>query len=948
MRSFESGAFTVGACPAVRRAVRLCGAIVWLVALGAGCGGSAAGPGREARTLPPLGEVSIWGYRALLPSPGGGTVPRFDATRRPVLRVEGGLTGAWELAAADAHGRLLACPTERLERAGGVLLLVRELPDALAPGPGSLRLVSADLERRELGSWPVVWGDPPEEIPAVRQIAPLRREHGWTAAHEILDRALQESPDAWTAVQLQVEKARLCRGQGDSEGAVASYARGAETALGAGLATEASRCLRAIAFEHLRSFRLAAADTFLARAAELDEKIDNRIGLVRLSYYRGLRERGAGNYRRALRSFESAAAMAWSAGQDADWVYYAESLSLLHLELGRHRRARELLDEADGVCRRLPPGRCSRERLLNNRAWVLANGMAEGVFAADWALPRALFEEALRLVRERGDPPFEANALVNLAWLAFLSGETGSAGALLDEARRVDPENRGPARLFAALLHADILLSEGEPGAAQEAFAEVARFAGEELGGDAPEARWRARYGVGRALSATGRPKDALAAFRDALAIQEQVGRRTELREGRAPFFADRRVLTDDLLDLLLAEGEIDEAFAVAARAEARVLRAVEGRLRIDRLGGEARADWERRAAGYLRLRQRQEEVLRELVLAVGERRRALEAERDELGPRMARAFDEAYELLDREVPEVPSDDADAARVRAALRPGEALLLLSRAKEGWHGFWLTRGEVAHARVGEDVLLPWRARLEGLRHLVVVPSGHPAAWSLAERDTGGGKILLERVTLSYLPHPGFVLRRPVEAAGAPLVVADPRLDLPYAAEEGREVAKLLGLPAERLLLGDAATRQRLLAEADGARLLHFAGHGVLRAGDAWKAHLQLADDGTLELADVLLERPRIGVVVLNGCETGRLAALSRHEAVGLPAAFLAVGARSVLAADRKVDDESARRFIRRFYAGGGATNPGEAYRAAALAERREGNDTWRAFHLVGRP
>ncbi|MEZ4463968.1 MAG: CHAT domain-containing protein [bacterium] len=92
----------------------------------------------------------------------------------------------------------------------------------------------------------------------------------------------------------------------------------------------------------------------------------------------------------------------------------------------------------------------------------------------------------------------------------------------------------------------------------------------------------------------------------------------------------------------------------------------------------------------------------------------------------------------------------------------------------------------------------------------------------------------------------------------------------------------------------------------------------------------------------------GVVVLSGCETGRTGALSATEQVGLPDAFLAAGARSVLAAGEVIDDARTAAFMAAFYRHGGATRPGPAL-TAALAERRAaGDDLAGVFTLSGRP
>ena len=180
----------------------------------------------------------------------------------------------------------------------------------------------------------------------------------------------------------------------------------------------------------------------------------------------------------------------------------------------------------------------------------------------------------------------------------------------------------------------------------------------------------------------------------------------------------------------------------------------------------------------------------------------------------------------------------------------------------------------------------------------------------------------------------------------MVVGDPDLDLVRARAEARAVAALL--PGASLLLGQQATRSELLAALPGASLLHFAGHGKLRADSPWEAHLSLAAADRLTLADLLVSRPEVGLVVLNGCETGRRLTLSRHETIGLPEAFLAAGARSVVASDRPLRDDEASEFVRRFYLRGGVHKPGAALRATALDFRRRGSAIWDAFRLSGRP
>ena len=167
-----------------------------------------------------------------------------------------------------------------------------------------------------------------------------------------------------------------------------------------------------------------------------------------------------------------------------------------------------------------------------------------------------------------------------------------------------------------------------------------------------------------------------------------------------------------------------------------------------------------------------------------------------------------------------------------------------------------------------------------------------------------------------------------------MLGDPRLDLPFARREAREVAARLSTTAQ---LGDAATRAAL----HRGGYLHFAGHGRLVAEDPWQVGLQLAD-GPLTLDDLLVSPLGFGRVVLSGCETGARARLGRARRVGLVDAMVLSGARSVVAARTEVDDEDTRAFFAAFYDAGGKDDPAGALRAVARAQP----ELARPFYVAG--
>ena len=144
----------------------------------------------------------------------------------------------------------------------------------------------------------------------------------------------------------------------------------------------------------------------------------------------------------------------------------------------------------------------------------------------------------------------------------------------------------------------------------------------------------------------------------------------------------------------------------------------------------------------------------------------------------------------------------------------------------------------------------------------------------------------------------------------------------------ELAALL--PGATVLTGRDATVEATLAALDGATLAHVACHGRFRADSPLFSSLELAD-GPLTALDIQGLRRAPDVLVLSACD---VALSERHpgdELLGLSAALLASGTRTIVASVVPVPDAAARRlmlaFHRRLAAG--------ASPAAALAEAQAG-------------
>jgi CHAT domain-containing protein len=204
----------------------------------------------------------------------------------------------------------------------------------------------------------------------------------------------------------------------------------------------------------------------------------------------------------------------------------------------------------------------------------------------------------------------------------------------------------------------------------------------------------------------------------------------------------------------------------------------------------------------------------------------------------------------------------------------------------------------------------------------------------------GAPLLARAPVYYgldLPAPKAVTAAASLTRGSALIVADPTADLPGAAREEELVAKLLSGP--RSLLRGQAQRAEVLAELERASLFHFAGHAQFAGLDGMSSELRLAD-GALSVGDVLSLSRAPELVFLSACEGARADVPSLASAFGLAQAFVAAGARAVVAPTRPIADDDARALVSAFYealASDPARDAPAALRRAVLSSMADGAD-----------
>lgn len=142
-------------------------------------------------------------------------------------------------------------------------------------------------------------------------------------------------------------------------------------------------------------------------------------------------------------------------------------------------------------------------------------------------------------------------------------------------------------------------------------------------------------------------------------------------------------------------------------------------------------------------------------------------------------------------------------------------------------------------------------------------------------------------------------------------------LRYSEEEVRRISGQI--PKSRVLARERASEDLVKrANLTDYRILHFAAHGLIDDQKPARSAIVLtldndpAEDGFLQMREILNLKLNADLVVLSSCQTG-LGQFIRGEGVeGLSRAFFYAGASSVLMSLWTVNDQVASQFMDRFY------------------------------------
>ncbi len=678
------------------------------------------------------------------------------------------------------------------------------------------------------------------------------------------------------------------------------------------------------------------------------------------AYYRGILALTTGNVRGALEHLEAAVATAERTGPLA-YRQIAEDMLAVQLQrIGRHREAAASLSALHDEAARAHD-LCRQAGLLNNLGWnaLLTHEAGEPAASATELLGQAvtMYEQSCP-----NNVPERQNVLINLSLAQLAEDDLETARATLTRANALPTERGLRIHLWWQEIEGRMALAEGDLETASATYASLARLADTAL---VPDAVWRAQVGLALSRWRSGDHAGARRAFANSerqLAAELPL---VPLQAGRETFLTHRESATAQHLALLLEQDAKVEALDLARHARQRILRHLNRSLRFHSLAPEERVRWDRFVSDYhqeragINLLAGQDWQLARSALEKARADRA--AQRDAL----TRQLDEVLASLGTEM-------ADPGPLHTA--EGALALVFHPVPNGWAVFAHQGDQLqvltppcqqsAPRALATCLLAPLAAQIRDAEEVRILATGVLAGLDFQALPFDGD-VLLHHVPIVYDLDLGARPGDPEQPTGAlgrdgnasrsvprsALIVADPTGDLPAARREAQTVRRLVDRHATTsTLTGREASAVAFRQALPAAELLHIAGHTAYAGHGGWQTYVPLAEQGRLNVEDVLILEHVPEWVVLSGCDTaraerGRVVA----EGIGLAQAFLLAGSRAVIAAVRPVDDHLARELVESLYpAWLGGLPLSQALQEAQLALRAARPDAdWASFRLIER-
>jgi CHAT domain-containing protein/tetratricopeptide (TPR) repeat protein len=716
------------------------------------------------------------------------------------------------------------------------------------------------------------------------------------------------------------------------------------------------------------------------------------------------------HYRDAIQAYLHARDAAMALGNQETLLALSFNLSSLYLQMEDVEAARECAEQGLKLVAKVNPK--FKPRLLIHYARIRR-------LQKDSATAIALLKEAIEESKARKDADSEAQAWDALGNTLFEQGEITPAEHALSEALRLRESIHNDHVYYSYDSLGTVRKLQGDLRSAATLFDKAV----ESAGAFSPSAMWQFYYDRGQFKLEQGRLQDAFADFGAALKSARQwraevlpadtfrIGTEVKLQQVYSSFI-------EAASRLYAQKGEaryVEQAFAAAEESRAASLRALwVGRDLTTALPGEyweALADLNKLEAGLVTGKATDMVTVRRLRLKVEEMeaRASLDLPRNEGNPdpvdaglleRTRKTLRPTEAYLGFHLGETESclwvitrEGLEFRRLPARAFFAENVpILVKTLREN-----SPEASVLGSRLYTQLLGAVKFLAEKPTW-IVAPDGPlfelPFAALVQGMGSAGGAptYVVERHAVQIVPGAATLFpSTPAESDGPVIGIGDPiynradprlvrRVSSTRTPARSMELARLVGSGREIencarvwrsrgsepiLLQGEAANRANLMeALRRKPAVLHLAAHVLFPPQDSSPGMLALSltPAGELDLLtanEISNLRLNLGLVVLNGCSSGRAAILPGAGLMGMTRAWLAAGARGVIVTRWATADQNEGQLFQAFYQSLSSVSDSihrksfaQSLQQAQIAElhaggRRANPSNWAAYFCVER-
>ena len=646
----------------------------------------------------------------------------------------------------------------------------------------------------------------------------------------------------------------------------------------------------------------------VADAQKRGDRYHEAVALVNLGAGDLLRDR----FDHALEYFERALAFKDLESQ----LMYAVALTnagICYQRLGEFDRAIEL--ERRAVSSHEAPG---RPRIFYIRA--LGELGRTYVYVRDYEKSADYLRRAIDVAKSAGMNDEAARWAINLAYLYIQPGQWDRAEAANEDSHRLSTGQSDLAAYYVSNA-AEIALGRGRLDDAARLFRETLVHAK-----NRPSLEWAVHRGLGKLAIARRRPMDARREFEAALGVVERT--RSELLKAdyRLSFLTPLLTLYQDYIDMLVDQGQFEQALVIADSSRGRVL--------AERQGVAAPA----RSTPAMLRRIASDLNASLLMFWLGQERSY------------------AWLVTTNGIRFVPVS-APASKISALVRAYQQSIVASLAdplasttSAGDELYRLVVGPVAQ----------WVPR--GSR-IVIAPDTALSTVNFETLPVAGEKrhYWIEDVEIAVAPSLGNLSAVVAPAAGersalliGDAIPADAKYPaLRYASAEMKAIASAFSERAS-VYSADQATPARYLESQPGRfAVVHFTAHADANVESPLDSAVILSKGRSgykLYARDVADQQLNADLVTISACRSAGERTYGGEGLVGFAWAFLRAGAKRVVAGLWDVDDRSTAELMGKMYAAlASGASPGTALRDAKLEMIRGGGALskpyyWAPFQL----